>query len=125
LMKQHPVIGASILSSYSVFKGSVDIVMHHHERWDGDGYPSGLKGEAIPLGSRMITVVDSFDSMTADRPYRRGMSVDDAVERLKRGIGSQFDPKVCGAFIHMLIEEGLYSPNGAAPDLRVLNFGVN
>jgi len=124
LMKQHPIIGASILSSYSVFKGSVDIVMHHHERWDGDGYPSGLKGEAIPLGSRMITVVDSFDSMTADRPYRRGMSVDDAVERLKRGIGSQFDPKVCGAFIHMLIEEGLYSPNDAAPDLRVLNFGA-
>ncbi|GAC1465379.1 MAG: hypothetical protein PVSMB7_09620 [Chloroflexota bacterium] len=109
-MKQHTVIGADILTSYSAFRNSVAIVRHHHERWDGNGYPSGLRGEEIPIGSRIIGVVDAFDAMTADRPYRSGMSTYEAVERLKAGIGSQFDPRICGTFIHMLIEEGVYQP---------------
>ncbi|HEX6506908.1 MAG TPA: HD-GYP domain-containing protein [Chloroflexota bacterium] len=121
IMQDHPVIGANILASYSAFKGSVDMVKHHHERWDGRGYPNGLKGDEIPIGSRIITVVDSFDSMTADRPYRRGLSVDDAVARLKDGMGTQFDPRVCAEFIQLLIEQGIYTPiESAPPDLRIV-----
>lgn len=119
-MEEHPAIGAAILASFSAFQGSVDIVKHHHERWDGSGYPDRIKGDAIPLGSRIISVVDAFDSMTADRPYRRGMSVDDAVERLKNGIGSQFDPTVCATFIQVLIEQGTYLPHERTPELRLL-----
>ena len=119
-MEEHPAIGAAILASFSAFQGSVHIVKHHHERWDGSGYPDGLKGDAIPLGSRIIAVVDAFDSMTADRPYRRGMSVDDAVERLKHGIGSQFDPTVCATFIQVLIEQGTYLPHERTPELRLV-----
>lgn len=123
-MEEHPAIGAAILASFSAFQGSVDIVKHHHERWDGSGYPDRIKGDAIPLGSRIISVVDAFDSMTADRPYRRGMSVDDAVERLKNGIGSQFDPTVCATFIQVLIEQGTYLPHERTPELRLLPAGA-
>jgi putative nucleotidyltransferase with HDIG domain len=121
IMQDHPTIGANILASYSAFQGSIDIVKHHHERWDGRGYPNGLKGEEIPIGSRIITVVDSFDSMTADRPYRRGMTVDDAVSRLKDGMGTQFDPRVSATFIQLLIEQGAYLPvETTGPDLRIV-----
>jgi putative nucleotidyltransferase with HDIG domain len=114
VMQEHTVIGANILAAYTEFQESVPIVRHHHERWDGRGYPDGLRGEEIPLGSRIITVVDSFDAMTSDRPYRQGMPVATAVERLKDGMGTQFDPRVCATFIEMLIEEGSYSPPESA-----------
>lgn len=121
IMQDHPSIGANILSSYSAFQGSIEIVKHHHERWDGRGYPNGLKGDEIPLGSRIITVVDAYDSMTADRPYRRGMSVHDAISRLKDGMGTQFDPRVSAAFIQLLIERGEYIPiETSGPDLRIV-----
>ncbi len=120
IMEEHPAIGAEILANFSAFQGSVDIVKHHHERWDGSGYPDRIKGDAIPLGSRIISVVDAFDAMTADRLYRRGMSVDDAVERLKNGIGSQFDPTVCATFIQVLIEQGIYLPHERTPQLRLV-----
>jgi HD-GYP domain-containing protein (c-di-GMP phosphodiesterase class II) len=123
IMQDHPSIGANILSSYSAFQGSIDIVRHHHERWDGRGYPNGLRGEDIPIGSRIITVVDSFDSMTADRPYRRGMTVDDAVSRLKDAMGTQFDPRVSATFIQLLIEQGTYIPvESSGPDLRIVTW---
>ncbi len=123
IMQDHPSIGANILSSYSAFQGSVSIVRHHHERWDGRGYPEGLKGSEIPIGSRIITVVDAFDSMTADRPYRRGMSVDDAVIRLKDGMGTQFDPRVCATFIQLLIEQGTYLPvQSSVPELHIVAY---
>jgi HD-GYP domain-containing protein (c-di-GMP phosphodiesterase class II) len=120
VIEEHPVIGAQILSSYSGFRESLAFVRHHHERWDGTGYPDGLRGEDIPLGARIITVVDSFDAMTSDRPYRNGMSVENAVERLKDGMGSQFDPTVTAKFIQMLIEAGQYTPPAVHPELRVL-----
>jgi HD-GYP domain-containing protein (c-di-GMP phosphodiesterase class II) len=120
IMEEHPLIGATILDSYSSFKESVEIVKHHHERWDGKGYPDGFKGEDIPIGSRIITVVDSFDAMTSDRPYRAGMSAHEAVERLKSGMGSQFDPKACASFIQLLIEEGTYVPAQDAVTLRIV-----
>jgi putative nucleotidyltransferase with HDIG domain len=120
IMEEHPMIGATILESYSSFRESVDIVRHHHERWDGKGYPDGLKGEAIPIGSRIITVVDAFDAMTSDRPYRRGMSVEEAVERLKSGMGSQFDPRTCACFIQVLIEQGTFVPSDQAVTLHLV-----
>jgi putative nucleotidyltransferase with HDIG domain len=125
MMEDHPVIGAKILASYSSFTESVDIVRHHHERWDGQGYPDGIKGEEIPVGSRIITVVDSFDAMTSDRPYRKGMSVDEAVERLKAGMGSQFDPKVCAVFIQLLIEDQTYVPREHPVSLRLVKKEVS
>jgi len=120
VMEEHPVIGAAILSSYSAFQSSVDIVRHHHERWDGKGYPDKLRGDQIPIGSRIISVVDAFDAMTEDRPYRKGMSRTVAVARLKDGMGSQFDPQVCAAYIRLLIEDGTYRPPESAPMLRLL-----
>lgn len=120
IIEEHPVIGADILSSYSGFRESLAFVRHHHERWDGRGYPDGLRGDDIPLGARIITVADSFDAMTSDRPYRRGMSVEEAVGRLKDGMGTQFDPTVTAKFIQILIEDGVYEPQEPAPDLRVL-----
>jgi putative nucleotidyltransferase with HDIG domain len=115
IMRKHPSIGAEILDSYSMFKSSVQIVRHHHERWDGKGYPDGLSGEHIPLGARIIAVADSFDAMTADRPYRKGLTVDDAVERLKAGMGTQYDPKLCAIFIGILMDEGIYTPSDTLP----------
>jgi HD-GYP domain-containing protein (c-di-GMP phosphodiesterase class II) len=72
------------------------------------------------VGSRIISVVDAFDAMIADRPYRHGMPVHEAVERLIAGIGTQFDPKLCATFIHVLIEDGTYLPREAVPDLRLV-----
>ena len=120
-MEQHPVIGAEMLASYLAFEKSVEFVKHHHERWDGNGYPDGLKGEEIPVGSRIISVVDAYDSMREDRPYRPGMSIEQAVDRLKAGMGSQFDPNVCAKWIQLLIEQGEYQPADLTPSLRIIN----
>lgn len=110
VMKQHTNIGADMLASFSTFQKCVEMVRHHHERWDGKGYPDGLKGEEIPLGSRIISVVDAYDAMTSDRPYRAGMAVEEAVTRLTAGIGTQFDPHVCGIWLRVLIDSGQYVP---------------
>jgi hypothetical protein len=123
IMSQHPVIGSQILSSYSMFHASVPIVRHHHERWDGRGYPDGLAGERIPIGARIIAIADSFDAMTADRPYRKGLSVDEAVERLKAGMGTQYDPKLCAAFIQILMDDGIYIPTSPGPELHLITGG--
>jgi HD-GYP domain-containing protein (c-di-GMP phosphodiesterase class II) len=79
-------------------------VRHHHERWDGQGYPDGLAGEAIPLGARVLAVADTFDALTSDRPYRRGMSVERAVVILREGAGTQWDPAVVSAMLDLLRE---------------------
>ena len=78
------------------------IVVAHHERWDGKGYPYGLSGEAIPLGARILAVADSFDAMTSDRPYRKALAIADARKELQRCAGNQYDPRVVAAFLHML-----------------------
>jgi HD-GYP domain-containing protein (c-di-GMP phosphodiesterase class II) len=83
---------------------ALPIVLHHHERWDGQGYPSGLKGEEIPLGARIVAVVDSFHSMTSTRPYRKALSDADALAELRRGAGFQFDPRIIEEFVAMLEE---------------------
>jgi HD-GYP domain-containing protein (c-di-GMP phosphodiesterase class II) len=97
-MQQHAAIGADIISGLTIYQDSHAIVRHHHERWDGRGYPDGLQGEAIPLGARIIAVADTFDAMTSDRPYRRALSADDALAEILRQSGKQFDPQIVRAF---------------------------
>ncbi len=106
LIKQHPDRGCEILSNIKEFKDILPAVRHHHERWDGKGYPSGLKGEEIPLTARIICVADSFDTMTADRPYRPSIGLDNAVQELKYCSGSQFAPDVAEVFLELIREHG-------------------
>lgn len=106
IMKQHPRIGEEILKPINGFKNVLSIVRSHHERFDGSGYPDGLKGEDIPLLARILFVADSFDSMTSDRPYRPAPGIGYAIEELKRCSGTQFDPDVVSAFLRVLEREG-------------------
>ncbi len=103
-MKIHTIVGAQILSRVEFPYPVVPIVRHHHEQWDGRGYPDRLKGEQIPMTARIISVVDCFDSVREDRPFRRGMTVDEATALLLRGSGIHFDPKVVDQFINHLPE---------------------
>ena len=103
VMKRHPEHGARIISQIPFLEDVSRIVRHHHERWDGKGYPDGLSGEAIPLGARIFAVADSFDAMTSDRPYRRAMSVADACAEVARCRGTQFDPSIVDAFARVPI----------------------
>jgi putative nucleotidyltransferase with HDIG domain len=97
IMRAHPVYGCEMLSGIEFLQEALPIVRHHHERFDGDGYPDGLRGEAIPLGARIFAVADAFDAMTAERHYRAAMSLQDTVDELERHSGSQFDPAVVSA----------------------------
>jgi HD-GYP domain-containing protein (c-di-GMP phosphodiesterase class II) len=98
VIKRHPVDGSEILRHLTPYRHIVEIVRHHHERWDGRGYPDGLAGEAIPFGARVIAVADTYDAMTTDRPYRRALSHEEALAELQRGAGTQFDPVIVAAF---------------------------
>ena len=91
-MRQHPLIGEHMLTNIDFVKSALPIIRHHHERWDGMGYPDKLKGQEIPIGARIVAICDAFDAMTTDRPYRKAMSVDDACKELLANAGSQFDP---------------------------------
>jgi putative nucleotidyltransferase with HDIG domain len=101
----HTEIGARILSQFHLFRSGADIVLHHHEAFDGSGYPGRLAGEAIPLGSRVVAVADAFDAMTSDRPYRSALSLAEAYDRLRAGAGRQWDPTVVDALLR-LVEAG-------------------
>jgi putative nucleotidyltransferase with HDIG domain len=98
-MKTHPDLGAKIIGNVPFLEEVAVIIRAHHERWDGNGYPVGLAGEQIPQGARIFAVADSFDAMTADRPYRRGRHLDEALAEIERCSGSQFDPQVVAAFL--------------------------
>jgi diguanylate cyclase (GGDEF)-like protein/putative nucleotidyltransferase with HDIG domain len=98
MMRRHAVIGANILSAAPALGHVAEIVRHHHERWDGHGYPQGLAGTAIPLASRIVFVCDSFDAMVSPRPHSKPMSVEGALDELRRNAGTQFDPQVVDAF---------------------------
>ena len=103
-MRRHPDYGVQILRGMRSMKDASDLVASHHEWFDGSGYPRGLSGEEIPMGSRIIAVVDAYDAMTSDRPYREALSEEQATSRLKAGAGTQFDPQVVDAFLHILDE---------------------
>ena len=105
IMKQHPQRGAELLARYPDFARGADFVRYHHERWDGQGYPSGLKGMDIPLGARVIAVVDALDAMTSDRPYRKAMTLDQATLIFRSGSGQQWDPAVVNALLRNQISE--------------------
>jgi putative nucleotidyltransferase with HDIG domain len=106
VLRSHPEIGARVVNKMEFLTGTADIVEHHHESWDGSGYPSGLKGEEIPLGARIVAVADSFDAMTTDRSYRRALSIDEAIERMNKAAGTQFDPKIVRLFVRHIREKG-------------------
>ncbi len=99
IIKNHPAIGENILRSIALFEDERKIIRHHHERWDGKGYPDGLSGENIPFSSRILSVADSFDAMTTDRPYRKGLETDEAMGELQRNRNIQFDKDVVDAFM--------------------------
>ncbi len=101
-IEEHPVIGSQILERVSFLSDAAALVYHHHERYDGTGYPDGLRGEDIPLGARIIAVADAFDAMTSDRPYRPALSHEQAVIELIENAGTQFDPEVVDALLHVL-----------------------
>jgi HD-GYP domain-containing protein (c-di-GMP phosphodiesterase class II) len=97
LIAQHPVIGSDILSDVDFLGDGKLVVRHHHERWDGSGYPDGLAGDDIPLAARVFAVADALDALTTDRPYRRGTRFSRAREEIRAHAGSQFDPEVVAA----------------------------
>lgn len=101
LIQQHPVIGAAIFENIPALSRMSEIIKHHHERFDGRGYPDRLKGDDIPLESAIISVADSFDAMTTFRPYKPTLTVEQAVEEIFENRGKQFHPDICDVFIHM------------------------
>jgi HD-GYP domain-containing protein (c-di-GMP phosphodiesterase class II) len=114
VMREHPAIGAQIVSPIRFLAGAVEIVRTHHERWDGLGYPSGLRGEEIPLAARIFAIADSFDAMTSDRPYRPAMPLERALAEIEAGAGTQFDPDVADVFLD-LVDDGLVVHGAGLP----------
>ena len=102
IIKRHPEIGYQIASSSPELRGIAQLILSHHERWDGEGYPQKLKGEEIPLLARIVAIVDSFDAMTQDRSYHKGISEYEALKEIKRCSGTQFDPYIAEKFIDMM-----------------------
>lgn len=104
IIKKHPVKGAAIASSTDEFAGIAKYIRHHHERWDGKGYPDGLRAKEIPRLARIIALIDSYDVMTNERPYKEAMSVGEAIKEIKRNSATQFDPEIAATFIEFLEE---------------------
>lgn len=112
-MKKHPEYGVEIMEPVKAFQTILPAMLHHHERYDGRGYPHGLEGESIPLSARILCVADCFDAMTSDRPYRKGMPVADAVSELDKNKSTQFDPQLVDIFL-ALVKKGRVEPVIAA-----------
>jgi HD-GYP domain-containing protein (c-di-GMP phosphodiesterase class II) len=115
LMRAHPVIGARIVAPFDFFAGAALVIRHHHERWDGTGYPDGLAGEAIPLGARIVAVADVYDALTSDRPYRRAMSHAAALAHLRGTAGGTLDVRAVAAFAGLV--RGQDGRRGSAVDV--------
>jgi len=109
-MRRHPQIGADIIGPVEGLHHVSPLIRHHHEKWDGTGYPNGLKGGAIPLGSRIIAVADAFEAMVADRIYRPSLGLEKALEELRTGRGSHFDPQVVDTFLDMIANDTVHLP---------------
>ena len=104
-MKRHTSYAHGLLAPIAFLREALDIPFCHHERWDGSGYPRGLKGQEIPIAARIFAVVDVFDALTSDRPYRRAWGRDRALEHIGSGAGSHFDPSVVRAFLKLVSED--------------------
>ena len=111
---QHPRIGQVILEHAAALRDAVPIILHHHERFAGHGYPYGLRANEIPLGARIVAIADAYDAMTHDRPYKRAMSHDAAIAELRRHAGTQFDPELVALFCD------LYADHAPTPDPTIL-----
>ena len=109
LIAQHPQIGANIVSHVSCMRREVPFIKHHHENWDGSGYPAGLKSTAIPIGARVLRVADSFDALLSERSYKQSMSWDDALKEIRAGAGSMYDARVVAA-LEEAIRNGIPDP---------------
>ena len=120
LMRRHPIYGASILEPSAALRPLVPIVLHHHENFDGSGYPEGLKGEEIPIGSRIMIVADAYEAMTSDRIYRKAIGHDRAMEQLTKYKGAQFDPRVVRALHDIVRKRG--SAAFEVSDLPPINY---
>jgi len=104
-IKGHPQIAADILRPIHFFQSIIPFILHHHERWDGKGYPFGLKGDEIPLGARIIALADTYEALTSDRRYRKACSKKEAIKRIKRVSGTQFDPEIVKLFLNVMKRE--------------------
>ena len=107
VMKSHPTVGVSILGNVEFLQNIVPIIKHHHERYDGKGYPDALKGDEIPYLARIVSIVDTYDAMTTNRPYRKALTMDESLKEIERCKGSQFDPDLADLFIKMARRDGL------------------
>lgn len=116
LMKRHVTLGQRILDEIPYLSGTAsNIAAAHHERWDGTGYPNRLRGNAIPLAARIFSIIDAFDAMTTDRPYRQALSTDHALREIEKQAGSQFDPHLAKTFVAMMHEVPNNDSTTAAP----------
>ncbi len=124
---QHPRIGQVILEHAAALRDAVPIILHHHERFAGHGYPYGLRANEIPLGARIVAIADAYDAMTHDRPYKRAMSHDAAIAELKQHAGTQFDPELVALFCDLYADRaptpdptdpGHHEPTGPSPIVR-------
>jgi HD-GYP domain-containing protein (c-di-GMP phosphodiesterase class II) len=113
-MEEHPVMGAAITAAVTDLDSVVNLVRHHHERYDGEGYPGRLKGKEIPLATRLFSIADAYSAMTTDRPYRKGLTLEMAVEEIRRGGGTQFDPELADAFAAMVERAAAEESRGEA-----------
>ena len=104
-MKKHPEMGYRIAMTTPELKQIAEYILSHHEKWDGTGYPYGISGEEIPLLSRILSIADAYDAMTSDRPYRKAMSKDEAIEEIRRNSGSQFDPNLVNIFLNDIVPD--------------------
>ncbi|HYA09179.1 MAG TPA: HD domain-containing phosphohydrolase, partial [Gaiellaceae bacterium] len=116
VIKRHPEDGAAIVGRLGRLREAVPLIRHHHERWDGSGYPDGLAGAAIPLEAAVVGLADAWDAMTSDRPYSRARSLEDAAEEIRRGRGTQFAPAVVDAFFAALRRD----PVAFAPETELV-----
>lgn len=110
-VRYHPLLGVRILESVQQLTDIIPFIRHHHERFDGSGYPDGLRGEDIPLEARILSVADAYEAITSHRPYRRARTPQEALEEIRKGAGSQFDPRVVEAFECALADGQLELPN--------------
>jgi putative nucleotidyltransferase with HDIG domain len=113
IIRQHSAIGGNIIDKIKVFRPIAGMVRHHHERFDGKGYPDRLRGEDIPLGARIVAIADAFDAMTTLRSYRLPLSLDEAMAEMRQGRGSQFDPAIVDVFISW-VDANLVALNGGS-----------
>lgn len=114
LMRKHPEYGWAVVRLFEGFERASLLVLHHHERCDGAGYPAGLSGSEVPVGARVVAVIDAFDAMTSNRPYRRGLPFDEAIRRLIAARGTQFDAAVVDCFVLIAEQErpGVFAATG-------------